>query len=73
MLVPVTSLIFGIVGCIYAKEMIVRATAFLGGLYISLGLILLLAIPLVSAGLFILIPILFFVFTGGFTYAGYKT
>lgn len=70
-LVPITSLTFGIIGCIYAKEMIVRATAFLGAVYLSLGFIIMFLASLLSS--IVLMIILFIVLTAGFTYGGYKT
>jgi len=71
--IPLAGLVFGVIGFIYAKDMIVKTTALLGGIYISLGLIILLKQPLSSSELEPLIPILFIVFAAGFTFAGYKT
>jgi hypothetical protein len=50
--------------------MIVRVTAFLGANYIAVAFIIFLLNVLIDNH--ILIPILYFIFTAGFTYGGYK-
>jgi len=72
-LLPAIGLVFGLIGCTYPKEMIGRATAFLGATYISFGFIFLFFNSVNDEDLFVFVPILFIVFSAGLTFAGYMT